>query len=376
MRDRGHGLRLLVLSNGSVYHTQRWADYFVDRGDWVHVASVEPHLPSRAETRRLPALAPIAALRYPLVLPWLKRLAARVEPDVVVGHFVPNYGFLAALLGRHPAVCVVWGSDVLINAARSRFHLWRARFTLERLDLVLVDAELAARKIADLGIRPRRMETLTFGVDVDRFRPPAGTRPDPPVVLSIRQLLPIYRVDLLVRAVPLILKRARAAFQVRIVGQGSERPRLAALADSLGVGDRITFVGGGLDESRLIEEIQRASIYVSTSASDTTSVSLLEAMACGVPPVVSDIAGNREWITNGENGILVSLDGPDALADGIVELLERPERGVRFAERNLRLVRSKANWARNMDRTRQLLLDLVRTSEGSTSRRTEWRESS
>jgi glycosyltransferase involved in cell wall biosynthesis len=333
-------------------------------------------LPSRAETRRLPALAPIAALRYPLVLPWLKRLAARVEPDVVVGHFVPNYGFLAALLGRHPAVCVVWGSDVLINAARSRFHLWRARFTLERLDLVLVDAELAARKIADLGIRPRRMETLTFGVDVDRFRPPAGTRPDPPVVLSIRQLLPIYRVDLLVRAVPLILKRARAAFQVRIVGQGSERPRLAALADSLGVGDRITFVGGGLDESRLIEEIQRASIYVSTSASDTTSVSLLEAMACGVPPVVSDIAGNREWITNGENGILVSLDGPDALADGIVELLERPERGVRFAERNLRLVRSKANWARNMDRTRQLLLDLVRTSEGSTSRRTEWRESS
>jgi glycosyltransferase involved in cell wall biosynthesis len=265
---------------------------------------------------------------------------------------------------------------VLINAARSRFHLWRARFTLERLDLVLVDAELAARKIADLGIRPRRMETLTFGVDVDRFRPPAGTRPDPPVVLSIRQLLPIYRVDLLVRAVPLILKRARAAFQVRIVGQGSERPRLAALADSLGVGDRITFVGGGLDESRLIEEIQRASIYVSTSASDTTSVSLLEAMACGVPPVVSDIAGNREWITNGENGILVSLDGPDALADGIVELLERPERGVRFAERNLRLVRSKANWARNMDRTRQLLLDLVRTSEGSTSRRTEWRESS
>jgi glycosyltransferase involved in cell wall biosynthesis len=99
-------------------------------------------------------------------------------------------------------------------------------------------------------------------------------------------------------------------------------------------------------------------------------------MACGVPPVVSDIAGNREWIKNGENGILVSLEGSDALADGIVELLERPERGAQFVERNLRLVRSKANWARNMDRTRQLLLDLVRTGEGQASGRTAWRKSS
>ena len=108
-------LRLLVLSNGSVYHTQRWVDYFVDRGDDVHLASLEPCLPMRAATHRLPALAPILAIRYPMSLPWLKSLADRVCPDVVVGHFVPSYGFIGALLGRHPLVSVVWGSDILIE---------------------------------------------------------------------------------------------------------------------------------------------------------------------------------------------------------------------------------------------------------------------
>jgi len=352
-------LRLLVLSNGSVYHTQRWVDYFADRGDEVHVASLEANLPMRATTHSLPVLAPVKAMSYPMSLPWVRKLADRIEPDVVVGHFVPSYGFMGALLGRHPLVSVVWGSDILINPGRSRFHVWRARYSLERADLVLSDAAVLTDRIAEMGIQPKRIETFTFGIDTSRFRPLDGDRAEPATILCYRQLLPLYHVDLLVRAVPELLRLTQTPFHVRIIGEGSEKERLIALAASLGVSRHVTFVGGGLSDEALIEEIRRSSIYVSTSRSDTTSVSLLEAMACGVAPVVTDIEGNREWISHEQNGILVPVEQPEKLADGIGRLLDDPALRSRFAERNLRLVRARGDWAKNMERARRLLVELV-----------------
>lgn len=355
-------LRLLVLSNGGVGHTERWVDYFADRGDDVHLASIESGVPTRAVEHRLPSLLPVPMLRYPAALPWVARLAKRVDPDVVVGHFVPNYGFLCALLGRRPFVCVAWGSDVLLNPARSRFHRWRARYTLERADVVLSDADMLTRAIEAQGIRPRRIETYTFGVDTARFRPGEGPKTDPPVILSYRQLLPLYHVDLLVRAVPLLRQRTDRPFRVRIIGEGTERPALIRLAEELGVSDVVHFVEGRLDDDTLIREIQNASIYVSTSRSDTTSVSLLEAFACGVAPVVTDIPGNREWIEEGVSGYLIPLERPEYLADRLEDLLAHPERRDAFVARNVRAVRSRADWARNMNRTRAMLDDLVRST--------------
>ena len=87
-------LKLLVLSNGAVGHTQRWVDYFVDRGDDVHLGSLESGVATRATEHALPQLAPFGMLKYPLAVPAARRLADRLQPDVVACHFVPNYGFM------------------------------------------------------------------------------------------------------------------------------------------------------------------------------------------------------------------------------------------------------------------------------------------
>jgi len=361
---QGRPLRLLVLSSGGVGHTQRWVDYFVDRGDEVHLASLESGVPTRATEHRLPALAPVGLLKYPLAVPAVKRLIGTLDPDVVVGHFVPNYGFMGALAGRHPLVSVVWGSDVLLNAGATPFHRWRARYALESADLVLSDADMLTRAIHDQGIEPSRVETFTFGIDTRRFRPLAGEKPTPKVVLSYRQLLPLYHVDLLIRAVPLVRERCADPFVVRIVGQGTEREPLQKLSRELGVDDVITFVPGRPSDDELIEEIRRATVYVSCSRSDTTSVSLLEAMACGTAPAVTDIAGNREWLDDGENGLLVPTDDPEAMAGAITRLLDDAALRERFVEHNLRLVRARGDWATNMERTRRLLVELAGSPSG------------
>jgi glycosyltransferase involved in cell wall biosynthesis len=361
---RTGGLTLLVLSSGAVGHTQRWVDYFVDRGDEVHLASVEAGVPTRAIEHRLPSLAPVGVLRYPLTVPFVKRLVARIDPDVVVGHFVPNYGFVGALTGRHPLVCVGWGSDVLLNAGRTPFHRWRARMALERADLVLSDAEMLTRAIEAQGIEPRRIETFTFGIDTRRFRPLEGPKPEPKVVLSYRQLLPLYHVDLLIRAVPRVREAHADPIEVRIIGQGPEREALRRLSHELGVDDVVTFVEGRLTDEALIDEIRQAAVYVSCSRSDTTSVSLLEAMACGTAPAVTNIPGNREWLDDGVNGLLVPTDDPEPLARAIVRLLDDDTLRERFVEHNLRLVRARGDWATNMERTRRLLTELAASPAG------------
>jgi len=86
-------------------------------------------------------------------------------------------------------------------------------------------------------------------------------------------------------------------------------------------------------------------IYVSTSPHDGTSVSLLEAMATGTFPIVTDIPANREWIVTGQNGFLVPIDEERCLAEKIVEAIRSKDLREMSRDRNLRLIKEKATWS-------------------------------
>jgi glycosyltransferase involved in cell wall biosynthesis len=98
-----------------------------------------------------------------------------------------------------------------------------------------------------------------------------------------------------------------------------------------------------------------AGIYVSTSLSDGTSASLIEAMTCRIPVVVTDIAGNREWIRHNENGLLFPVKDSQALAENILRLLKDDKLRSKFAAKAHETVLEKADWNRNS----RLLDDLI-----------------
>ncbi len=352
-------LTILVLSSAGLTETQRWVDYFVDRGDAVHLASIERSIGTRATEHRARVPSAVGALRYPMLLPWVRRRYGEIRPDIVVGQGVATYGFLGALLQRPPFVCLVRAADLRPADAGSRFHRWRARFTLERTDLALSDAAAVTRRIAEMGIQPRRIEMLSAGVDTGRLRPLEEPKPEPATVLCVGHAIPLRTLDLFVRSIPEILRRTKRPFRVRMVGQGREQPRLMALAGSLDVSRFVTFAAEGQPEESLVNEVRQATVCVLLSGPGASSIALLRAMACGAPPIAADTEENRDWITPGENGILVGLERSEELADGIVELLDDPDLAARFAERNQRLVRSRGDWAKNMERTRRLLLELT-----------------
>ena len=172
------------------------------------------------------------------------------------------------------------------------------------------------------------------------------------VIFSNRSLYPIYNVELLVRAAPEISKRIPNA-KILIAGEGPENERLASLAGDLGVSDRVHFIGA-VPHDRMPGYLRTASVYVSTAMSDGASVSLLEAMACGTFPVVTDIPANREWVEDGKNGFLFQSDDPAALAEKIVESINQADLRARAGEVNTQIVQQRAQWNMNVEKLLEL----------------------
>ena len=163
------------------------------------------------------------------------------------------------------------------------------------------------------------MAVLHNGIDLEQF---AFNGPDPagPAVLVAR-LAPVKDVDTLLRAAALIVEQ-RPDFRLEIAGDGPCRGALEALRDQLRLGEQVRFLGGVRDVPRLLT---RARLFVLSSLTEGVSLTLLEAMARGLPAAATAVGGNPEVVAAGETGLLVPPRDPAALAAAVLHLWTQPE---------------------------------------------------
>jgi len=305
----------------------------VERGSGLE-ARFEP-LPERAH---LPRFA-----RYSLAVPQAARVIRDFAPDVVNAHFLPNYGWMAARAGLHPLVLTALGSDILTVPQRSALHRWRTRYVLSHCDAITSDAAMLTQAIAAFGFPTDRILTVPFGVEAERFAVLAERPTAPLVILSTRRLEPLYDVATLVRAFARLDAGTRQRFELRIAGNGNETDSLQRRAGPLSA----RFLGW-LSQPQLDAQLRAAHLYVSTSTSDSTSVSLLEAMAAGCFPIVSDIPANREWIASEAHGLLFPCGDDAALAACIVRAAADSDLRVRAQQLNRATIAARATWEANL----------------------------
>lgn len=335
-------MRIATLSNAAVGHTQRWVAWFRGRGHEVAVWSLERG-PAALGAHLLASPPLPGALRYPLAAPSLARALARFAPDVVDAHYVPNYGLLGVLAGARPLAVSAWGSDLLLAGGGDPLRRARTRFVLRRADLVLADARNLAAAARSLGAPPERVACIPWGVDLAHFRP-ADAR-EPGLVVSTRMHEPVYDIPRIVDAAAIVMAHRPEARFV-FVGDGSLRRALERRAAERLPAGRFEF-RGLVDAATLASLLARAEVAVSASLSDSTSVTLLESMACGAVPVVSDLEGNREWIEDGLHGRLVP-PGVEALAAAIEAALADDAWRARARTAGRALVEGRADRERNM----------------------------
>ena len=394
-------LRICVVGDLDGMHTHRWVRWFVEQGHEVHAISYYPPRRSppgvtvhslvggaasraplggpdragwRPAARRLAeAAAPslwrlVNGLRYQRR--GLGRTIGNVEPDVIHAHYVVEHGFYTALASRRPLVVSAWGSDVLVAPTRSPLTRAIVRYTVRRADLVTSNNEYMCRRLVELGAPPDRVALVVLGADAFFVEAPEASvnlRPDgetPPTVISVRSLdSRLYNVDVILRAIVPVRRRVPDA-RLLVAGDGRLRAGLERLALRLGLGEAVTFLGR-LDREALRDTLASSHVYVSVPRSDATAVSTLEAMAVGCFPIVSDLPSQEELVQDGENGFRVPVGRAGALAERIVEALQRPDLRRAALAPNRDLVRRRGLLEENMARMEELYRGLSRSREGT-----------
>ncbi|MBI3088119.1 MAG: glycosyltransferase [Candidatus Omnitrophica bacterium] len=290
----------------------------------------------------------------------LRRTVREIHPDILHGHFVSEHGFYASLAGFSPLVVSAWGSDIMIYPRASPVNRLLVTYALRRSALVHSVAPVLSAKIRELGVPPERILTLPFGVNEGLLDLRAAPRSRPgPVLINTKMLHDVYNFPTLIRAVARLRTRYPTLL-LKLSGDGPLRGELERLVEESGLRQHVEFLGV-VPRAQLLEHLASADAFVSPSFSEGASVSLLEAMAVGVIPVVSDIPANREWVVHGQNGFLAPPTDEQTLAQAIEAALTRsPEWKQEAVSRNQAMIRARALWTDQMRRMEAAYQELLR----------------
>lgn len=365
-------------------HTNRCLEWFVKRGHEVHLIS-NNFLPikgvtfhringssERSRLRRYASLDfNIIACRKTRALFEVKGFIKQINPDVLHLHtlYFPSYWGLFA--GFHPILFTPWNGDILWQRNKSFYYRYLVHFGLRKADAITVDNHVMRDTCLRYGAAEDKIcVTRWYGADVEHFHPKIdGSRirddlwlGDSPVVLSTRSLTMFpYNIDVIVESLPLVLKEVPEAKFVFIWHATTEEDltKIKDIIARLKIQDAVRLVGKVEDYCDVPRYYSIADAIVSIASPDSTPASLFEAMACGVPPVVSDIPAITEFIKDGWNGYVVPPRDHYAVARAIVRLLKDSLTRRLFAERNLELVREKANYQKEMSKMEALYYKLI-----------------
>jgi len=366
-------MRLCYIAPTDSIHTERWLNAFVEQGHEVHLIV----LPGAARKMEGVILHPLPN-GYPKIrfVRWVltaRKIVKQIRPDVLHGHYLTRYGWLAASTLFRPLVLTAWGTDIYIDPKKSGLTRLLTAWSLRHASLVTAVSRDLCDSAIQLGARRNCAEVIHWGVDPLLFRRGTDTSglrlrlgvDRGPVILSTRNIFPNYNHDVLLSALPSVLRAIPGA--TLLFKYSSYDPfyleELQTLANRLGIKDKVRFASNG-PYREIPSYYALADIFVSIASSDAAPISLLEAMACGPAPIVSDLPSFREWITDGQNGYLVPPRDTEALANAIVHLLRSQDLCHQFARTNRRIIEERADHRMEMKRVEGLYQSLIRPDSG------------
>lgn len=368
-------MKICYIASSASIHSKRWANFFAKEGYEVHViaAKFSGGFDENVTLHSLPRLIANKwyLSKYLSLGLWpfsVRRLLKKIKPDLIHAHYVTMSGYLAAFSGFHPFVMTPWGSDILIDPQKSYFFRTLTKYTLKKADLITCDAHHFVEELVKLSAPQEIIELVIFGVDVEKFSPRGKDKRfarklgilNSPTVISLRNLELQYDLETLVNAIPLVLKESPKAMFL-IAGDGTQRECLEKLASPFR--NNVRFLGS-LPNDELPKYLALADVYVSTSLSDAgLASSTAEAMACGLPVIVTDFGDNSKWVKDGSGGFVIPMKSPEILATRIIYLLENIDMRKKFGRMNRLIIEERNNVKKEMEKMDTLYRVLVKRKE-------------
>jgi len=272
------------------------------------------------------------ALMAMCCLPTLWRLKRRFGCNVIDAHFAYPEGYAATLLGRWlrlPVCITLRGTEVPLATDPRRRR--RMIVALQRATRIFAVSESLKRHATSLGIPAEKILVVSNGVDPARFhridrhtaRSRLGLAADAPVLISVGALVERKGFHRVLECLPALRQRFPGLRYLIVGGSGPEGDwgaRLRRAVIDLGLQDCATFLGA-LSPDELKVPLSAADVFVLATRNEGWANVFLEAMACGLPVVTTDVGGNAEAVANRNLGILVPFGEPDRLTQALADAL-------------------------------------------------------
>ena len=373
-------MRLLFVADGRSPIAQNWIRYFAERGDDVFLASTfdclvdfplkrleltpvafssvkkQTSRPGTASARTVGLRTLIRQWFGPLTIPRsaqkLRAFIQEVQPDLVHALRVPYEGMLTAsalngLVTKPSFLASIWGNDFTLHAPSTPLMGSYTRKTMRTVTALHADCHRDIRLAREWGLgveHPTLVTPGNGGIRSDVFYPPMEPVKEP-VIINPRGFRPYVNMEAYFRAIPLVLeKRADAKF---IFSSMQGDPQALQWMQELNI-EHAVQLNPPLTHAQMAETFRGAQIVVSPAIHDGTPNTLLEGMACGCFPIAGDLESIREWITHGQNGLLVNPNDSQSIADGILLAIQREDLRHEAAGLNANVIATRAEYTRNM----------------------------
>ncbi|MDP2778640.1 MAG: glycosyltransferase family 4 protein, partial [Anaerolineales bacterium] len=260
---------------------------------------------------------------------------------------------------RPPLIVSIWGNDFTLHAPSTPLMRYYTRLTMSKVNAFHADTERDVRLAREWGLSEGKAALVVpgnGGVRSDVFYQPKKPVKNP-VIINPRGVRPYVRNDSFFKAIPLVLaKRSDARF---VCSSMQGEAQVLQWIRELKI-EHAVYLLPLVSHTEMGEIFRGAQIVVSPSIHDGTPNSLLEGMACGCFPVAGDLESIREWITHGQNGLLVNPNDPQSIADAIVLGLEREDLRQDAAGLNAKMITTRAEYGVNMKRVGEFYEEVVK----------------
>lgn len=301
-----------------------------------------------------------------MAFPGLLRAALRFRPHIIRDHSPYSYGLVSPWIGRLmrvPVVGMVYHLDKSLPGAR-----WVERSLLARYDCLLTISKFSRTQLNEIAPHiGERTEAIYCGVgsqfvrtdhDAGTWRKSMGIPSDVPLFSTSGVLTPRKNHIFLLDLMQAWMQKGRDGFLV-VTGEGELAQRLKIEARSAGVDQRVLFLGY-VSEDELCRIFVTSTAFLFPSRLEGFGLAPTEAMACGIPAIVSDRGALPELVKNGETGFVLSIeDGPEPWMQAMAQLCDDPDLRTRMAAAALKDVRNRFSWERAGRETEAVLRKVV-----------------
>jgi glycosyltransferase involved in cell wall biosynthesis len=278
----------------------------------------------------------------------IKSIAKSFNADIVIAERTTSYGFLAAISGIKPIVIAQQGITDLWPENSPSYPLKKILqdYAFKKADLIHAWGPVMAKHMENSHVKMSKVMVFPKGINLSVFEFKNDNSQPTIKAIVTRSLLPEYKHDIILKAFA-ILNKKNIPFELTIVGGGIMKKSLILLSKELKIESKVVFTGI-IKNHDLPKLLQQSNLYISMPTTEGVSASLFEAMACGSFPIVTDLPGNRSWIKQKENGVLVESENIEKLADAIIWAFQNSEIRQKAIVENRKFVEINANYTINM----------------------------